>query len=68
MPYKYILDVGTKAFKDAPAPILTALQRLRWAGKEVGQTEEEQFNELLAVGYYAGGKMGVSVLLHAQNG
>ena len=62
LPYKYILAVETRPFQDAPDALLKALQRLRWAGKHVGQSEEEQFNEILAVGYYEQGKMGVSTI------
>ena len=60
MPYKYILDVESTPFEEAPPFLMTAMQRLRWAGSHVGQSEDEQFNEMLAVGYYADGKMGVS--------
>ncbi|MCJ1307612.1 hypothetical protein MMC25_001259 [Agyrium rufum] len=57
-PYKYIVNVDCKGFKDASLPILQALQRLTWAGKSAVQSENfRPFNELLAVGYLQGGKM-----------
>lgn len=63
MPYKYVVAVESKSFGDAPAGIIDALQRLTWAGKRTVQDGAfEEFNELLAVGYFQNGKMGVSRL------
>lgn len=41
-PYKFVVNVLSKAFSDAPDSILKALMRLRWAGRQsVGLTFEE---------------------------
>ncbi|KAI9682656.1 MAG: hypothetical protein M1829_006643 [Trizodia sp. TS-e1964] len=59
MPYKYIVDVESKSFKDAPRTILKALNRLTWAGQmAVTDGSFQKFNELLAVGYFEAQRMG----------
>ena len=61
MPYKYVVDVDSKGFNEAPDPILRALHRLTWAGEQaVTDGTFRKFNELLTVGYFEDQKMGVS--------
>ena len=66
MPYKYVMAVQSTPFTQAPQPILAALQRLRWAGQRIGQTREQEFNEMLAVGYFEDARMGVSTATAKQ--
>ena len=64
MPYKYVVAVDSKAFSSAPTPIISALKRLNSAAKAaVCDAPFVPFNELLAVGYFEAGKMGVSRFL-----
>ena len=61
-PYKYVVGhAASTSFKDAPKPILEAVRRLTWAGKHVVPRDDTfmPFNELLAVGYFEDGSMGV---------
>ena len=58
MPYKYVVAVDSKGFNEAPPPIISALKRLEWAASASVHTFKT-FNELLAVGYFEDGKMGV---------
>jgi len=61
MPYEYVVDVEQNAFRDAPPAILTALHRCEWAAQQsLGQGTYQPFNELLVIGYFENGKMGVS--------
>lgn len=61
LPYEYIVDVDSKGFRDAPPPILRALHRLSWAGKEcVTDGSFQKFNELLAIGYMEDQSISVS--------
>lgn len=60
LPYKYI--VGQKestSFSDAPGVFTEAIRRMTWAAKHVVGDGLQEFNELLAVGYFQGSKMGV---------
>ncbi|KAL1956755.1 hypothetical protein VTO42DRAFT_6808 [Malbranchea cinnamomea] len=53
MPYKYVVDVDSRPFNQAPAVLLSALGRLTWATKN--SVAEEEFlrpNELLTLGYF----------------
>ena len=51
-------------FGEAPAGVIDALQRLTWAGRKAVQDGTFiNFNELLAVGYFEKGSMGVSSLV-----
>lgn len=55
--------MDSKAFSDAPAPILTALGRLSWATEKAVTREGGQYqapNELLALGYFEKMSIGVS--------
>ena len=62
MPYKYIVDVDSKAFAEAPGPIMRILHRLTWAGQQVvTDGTSAEFNELLAVGYFEDQRMNVSL-------
>ncbi|MCJ1232791.1 hypothetical protein MMC14_000745 [Varicellaria rhodocarpa] len=57
-PYKYVVDVASKPFQDAPEALLHSLQRLTWAGKQAAPDGSfRPFNELLAVGYFETGSM-----------
>jgi hypothetical protein len=79
-PYKYVVDVPSVAFEDAPATILAALMRMRWAANTAIKEAEsmvsgfkdhqaagslnwtlEEFNELLALGYFEEDQIGVSL-------
>ena len=61
MPYKYVVPTDSAPFNEAPEPILEALRRMLWAGQHIiPNSQFEAFNELLAVGYFEGMKMGVS--------
>ncbi|KAJ5381780.1 uncharacterized protein N7496_004208 [Penicillium cataractarum] len=55
VPYKYVVSVESRAFSDAPVPILTALGRLSWATEKAVTGAGGQYqapNELLALGYF----------------
>ena len=57
MPYKYIMATESNSF-DKSTIITKALERMNWAGGEtVKDGSFGGFNEVLAVGYYQGGKM-----------
>lgn len=61
MPYKYVVAVDSKSFREAPREVLRALHRLTWAGEQcVTDGSFRKFNELLTVGYFQEQKMGVS--------
>ena len=52
MPYKYVVSVKSRSFKDAPPIIMNVVNRLIWAGKRiVTDGTWKQFNELLCLGY-----------------
>ncbi len=61
MPYKYVVATESKSFGEAPDVILAALARLDWAGRK-STADFKSFNELLAVGYFEGSKMGVCII------
>ena len=64
MPYKYVVAVDSKGFNEAPPPIINALKRLELSAKaSVYDGSFTSFNELLAVGYFEEGKMGVGRFL-----
>jgi len=61
MPYKYVIDVDSKSFKEAPRVIHCARTRLNWAGEYVVKDGSFQtFNELLTLGYFEKQKINVS--------
>lgn len=64
MPYKYVVSVASKGFNEAPDGILRSLGRLTWATEQAvtaaGGTVLPP-NELLALGYFEGMKIGVSL-------
>lgn len=64
MPYKYVVSVASKGFNEAPDTILRSLGRLTWATEQAvtaaGGTALPP-NELLALGYFEGMKIGVSL-------
>ena len=54
---------STHGFSEAPPVILKALKRLTWAGKHAVENDMQpfdEFNELLLLGYFEGGAIGVS--------
>ncbi|KZF22959.1 hypothetical protein L228DRAFT_283021 [Xylona heveae TC161] len=58
MDYKYVVDVDSKSFQEAPQLITDAVNRLTWAGAYVVNDESfMNFNELLAIGYFEGQKI-----------
>jgi hypothetical protein len=59
MPYKYVVATETKAFRDSPPALMTTIHRLNWAARQAVENFEA-FNEILSVGYFEQGKMGVS--------
>ena len=64
MEYDYVVATDSQKFADAPPAVLRALNRMSWAAKKtMADGSFEKFNELLAVGYFAEGKMGVSINL-----
>lgn len=68
MPYKYIVSVNSKPFKDAPEAIMSGLNRLTWAGKHaVGAKEYQNANELLALGYFEKQQIHVSYVTKVHN-
>jgi hypothetical protein len=63
MPYKYVVAQLSKSFANAPPVIMRALARLTWAGQEcVNNGSFMPFNELLALGYFEKGAIGVCLL------
>ena len=67
-PYKYIVKLDSTPFGKAPAVVLEVLQRLTWAGKQaVLDGSFQPFNELLAVGYFEKGSMGVCTSYNHQH-
>jgi hypothetical protein len=61
MPYKYVIDVDSKSFGEAPKAIHYARTRLNWAGGYVVKDEPfRKFNELLTLGYFEKQKINVS--------
>jgi hypothetical protein len=60
MPYKYVVEVDSRSFAEAPPLVLNVLRRLSWAAREaLGSEPMQQFNEMLAVGYFEEQKMNV---------
>lgn len=63
LPYDYIVshEDDSTPFHAAPTQIREVLRRVTWAAQHiVGKDDINPFNEVLAVGYFEGGKMGVS--------
>ncbi|KAL4866261.1 hypothetical protein BDV12DRAFT_199326 [Aspergillus spectabilis] len=61
MPYKFVVAVDSFGFSQAPGPILRILGRLKWATHQAGLSLNKRTldpNELLALGYMEGGKIG----------
>ncbi|KAJ6110661.1 hypothetical protein N7486_002896, partial [Penicillium sp. IBT 16267x] len=61
MPYKYVVSVASKGFDEAPDAILRSLGRLTWATEQAVTAAGETVlppNELLALGYFEGMKIG----------
>ncbi|KAH0544635.1 hypothetical protein FGG08_001285 [Glutinoglossum americanum] len=53
MPYKYVIDVDSKSFAEAPMTMHHARARLNWAGEYVVKDGSfRMFNELLTLGYF----------------
>ncbi|RAL68664.1 hypothetical protein DID88_007373 [Monilinia fructigena] len=55
-PYKFLVAHEANSFEDAPVPIMKAMQRMTWAGKQAfsGRDDAEftPFNEVLCLGYF----------------
>ncbi|TGO51579.1 hypothetical protein BCON_0158g00050 [Botryotinia convoluta] len=55
-PYKFLVAHEANSFEDAPVPILQAMQRMTWAGRQAFSGKEDAeftpFNEVLALGYF----------------
>ncbi|KAJ5786325.1 uncharacterized protein N7503_011537 [Penicillium pulvis] len=61
MPYKYVVSVASKGFNEAPDAILRCLGRLTWATEQAVTAAGGLIlppNELLALGYFEGMKIG----------
>jgi alkylated DNA repair dioxygenase AlkB len=58
MPYKYVVSTDSKPFSEAPDPIIAVVARLKWATQQAVGPSWDAYNEMLAVGYFAGNKMG----------
>ncbi|KAJ5992296.1 hypothetical protein N7451_008020 [Penicillium sp. IBT 35674x] len=61
MPYKYVVSVASKGFNEAPDAILRCLGRLTWATEQAVTAAGGLVlppNELLALGYFEGMKIG----------
>lgn len=64
MPYKYVVEVDSRPFKDAQEVLLLALNRLTWATKStVPAAEYLKPNELLTLGYLEKMSIGVCTKL-----
>ena len=62
LPHDYIIshEDNSTPFHAAPTQIREVLRRVTWAAQHiVGEQDINPFNEVLAVGYFEGGKMGV---------
>lgn len=74
-PYKWHVAHDSVSFANTPEPILRALNRLTWAGKQTCDhynsnhigAEFLEPNEVLSVGYKTDGKMSVSFLHHISS-
>ncbi|KAF7909423.1 uncharacterized protein EAF01_003141 [Botrytis porri] len=55
-PYKFLVAHEANSFRDAPVPILQAMQRMTWAGQQAFSGKKDAdftpFNEVLALGYF----------------
>ncbi|KAI9648951.1 hypothetical protein NHQ30_001517 [Ciborinia camelliae] len=55
-PYKFLVAHEANSFQDAPAPILKAMQRMTWAGRQAFAGKDDAkftpFNEVLCLGYF----------------
>ena len=64
LPYDYVVshEDNSTPFHAAPTQIREVLRRVTWAAQHiVGEQDTNPFNEVLAVGYFEGGKMGVCI-------
>lgn len=62
LPYDYIVshEDDSTPFHAAPTQIREVLRRVTWAARHVlGEQDTNSFNEVLAVGYFESGRMGV---------
>ena len=68
LPYDYIVghEDNSTPFHAAPTQIREVLRRVTWAAQHIVGEQDiiNAFNELLAVGYFEGGRMGVCTSLH----
>lgn len=62
MPYKFVVNVASRAFRDAPPAIINAVTLLTKHAEDVVEGGHLQpFNELLALGYFQDMSIDVSV-------
>ena len=56
MPYKFVASVDSQPFEGAPWPLTETRSRLNWAARTIVDDlrENEEFNELLTIGYFDG--------------
>ena len=62
LPYDYIVshEDDSTPFYAAPTQIREVLRRVTWAAQHIVDEQDiNPFNEVLAVGYFEGGRMGV---------
>jgi hypothetical protein len=52
MPYKFIVATASRSFDGAARPITSTRSRLNWASKLIVEGEHQEFNEVLALGYF----------------
>lgn len=73
MPYKYVAQVDTKSFQDAPHCVLRAMAQLDNIGRRVRELDDhstdydddkECANECLILGYMRDMKIDVSMVQH----
>ncbi|KAA8567603.1 hypothetical protein EYC84_008078 [Monilinia fructicola] len=55
-PYKFLVAHEANSFEDAPVPVMKAMQRMTWAGKQAFSGHDDAtftpFNEVLCLGYF----------------
>ena len=67
LPYKYIVAIDSRSFRDAPKAIMGALNRLNWAGKHaITDGSYRPFNELLCLAYMEKQEIGVNPFYHLR--
>lgn len=62
MPYKFIAAVDSKSFDGACNAINGTRSRLNWAAKHLIKEHNQEFNEVLALGYFEKQAIDVSIV------